>query len=81
MATKIKDSQGRPAVKRGSKWGVESEFTRALRERQLEQVITIRCDLCKVSVRYSAKRGIEWFKRHRRTPKHKAAIKAAKRST
>ncbi len=66
-----------PTPKRkNTRWGVESEFTRRLRERQLEAIIETRCGLCHVGVRYSAKNGIRWFERHERTPGHKAAVEA-----
>ena len=63
----------KPNIKR-KRWGHESEYTLALREKSLDAIITVGCELCKVSVRRTARGGIAWFKKHVDTPTHKRNV-------
>lgn len=60
---------------KGKKWGNESEYTKMLREKQLQKVIDTRCAVCNVGVHRTAKGGMEWFKRHALTPRHKRNLR------
>lgn len=55
---------------------LESEFTRKIRERQLQEPAVESCGLCSVTApTRSAKAGINWFQRHAQTRKHQDAIR------
>lgn len=62
------------ASKRPNFHGIESEYTRKLREATLERTIITRCAICDVSLRASAHKGMRWFRKHKMTKAHKRAV-------
>jgi hypothetical protein len=60
-----------PHKKKSKGWGHESEYTRQLREKSLDNVIVTECLLCGSSVKKPAREGIAWFRKHAETARHK----------
>ncbi len=74
------DTGRKPTPTRARKpWGHESDFTKALRERQLDAVIYTGCDLCGTGVTRTVRDGRVWFQKHEQTKTHQGNLKRRKK--